>query len=459
MQALSNWKKITGILLCASLTGALFSGCKKGDDTFPSIDYEVDQPGQSEVSEETHESAPGNEIRELTVALPYSDETIRCLASMFYCKNSGIWDSTETGLTVDIDYLSSVATNYVIANESCESTGASLETVRSWKNNAPDLFLAQDSEAVWQDGKAAELNAYLSDNEYLNSQQIYAGALSCDSDNGAFYALPHFCSAEILMGSYEFIPTNGGKLQTKNTTEDLRNYLEQIREEYSSCAGFASAYELIPYLGAAFNNDMPSSYMLHDEYSKNRENATGIIDDATDYVRGFYDDSLAHDQIGGADPVYSRTAALWADSSANVKAWSEYYPNSLYLLHLPCSDASNAGVPYISTYSLCVSKSSADKEFAAEFAAFISYDPDAQLLLYRLEDMSGLMPLTRNEAVWDLISEDELFGHMASDFRQTMDNAVYCPASNDNAVYMNTNEYLAEFVKGNDEFDPEKCYG
>lgn len=459
MKAISHWKRFTGLLLCASMTGMIFSGCKKGDDTFPSIDYEVDQSGQSEESNETSEQSSGSEIRELTVALPYSDQTIRCLASMLYCKNNGLWDSSETGLTIDIDYLSSVATNYVIANEGCESTGASLETVRSWKSNAPDLFLAQDSEAVWKDGRAAELNGYLAVNAYLNSQQVYAGALTCDSDNGVFFALPHFCSAEILMGSYEFIPANGGKLQTKNTTDDLRDYLEQIRKEYPSCAGFASAYELIPYLGSAFSNDVPVSYMLHEEYSKNRDSATDIIETATDYVREFYDDSLAHDLDGGADPVYSRTAALWADSSANVKAWSEYYPDSLYLLHLPCNDASNAGVPYISTYSLCVSKNSSNKEFAAEFAAFISYDPDAQLLLYRLEDMSGLMPLTRNEAVWDLISEDELFGHMASDFRQTMDNAVYCPASNDNAVYMNTNEYLAEFVKGNDEFDPEKCYG
>ena len=459
MSALSQWKRIASILLCASLTGMLFSGCKKGDDTFPSIDYEVDPSGQSEETGETSEQSTGSEIRELTVALPYSDQTIRCLASMLYCKNNGMWDSSESGLTVDIDYLSNVATNYVIANEGCESTGASLETVRSWKNNAPDLFLAQDSEAVWKDGKAQELNNYLSDNAYLNSQQIYAGALTCDSDNGVFFALPHFCSAEILMGSYEFIPTNGGKLQTKNTTDDLRVYLEQIRKEYPSCSGFASAYELIPYLGSAFNNDVPVSYMLHDEYSKNRDSSADIIEDAADYVRGFYDDSLAHDFDGGADPVYSRTAALWVDSSANVNAWSEYYPNSLYLLHLPCDDASNIGVPYISTYSLCVSKGSSNADFAAEFAAFISYDTDAQLLLYRLEDMSGLMPLTRNEAVWDLISEDEIFGHMASDFRQTMDNAVYCPASNDNAVYMNTNEYLAEFVKGNDEFDPEKCYG
>ena len=148
-----------------------------------------------------------------------------------------------------------------------------------------------------------------------------------------------------------------------------------------------------------------------------------------------------------------------ADSSANINAWAEYYPDSLYFLHLPCNDASNTGVPYISTYSLCVAKGSVHSGFAAEFAAFISFDPDAQLLIYRLENMTGLMPLTRNDAVWNLISDDPLFGHMASDFRQTMDNAVYCPASYDSTVFSNTKVYTAEFVKGTDDFDPEKCYG
>jgi hypothetical protein len=254
------------------------------------------------------------------------------------------------------------------------------------------------------------------------------------------------------MGNIEFIPSESGKLQTKNTTEDLSEYLEEISEEYD-CAAFASAYELIPYLGAAFNGDVPTSYMVFDEYSKDRDSAKEIINRASSYVRDFYSSSLAVDLIDGADPVYSRKAALWVDSSSNVKAWSEYYPDSLYLLHIPCEDASNVGVPYISTYSLCVSKKSVNRDFAAEFAAFISYDTDAQLLIYRLENMTGLMPLSRNDAVWDLISDDPLFGHMASDFRQTMENAVYCSDSYDSKVFTWTNEYTAEFVKQDEDFD------
>ena len=460
MKALCFGRKITSLLLCASLACALFTGCKKGDDMFPEIASPSVQTDPSETTDETSDPSDVSDICQLNVALPYSDLTIQCLSAMLYCKNNGLWDSSDTGLTIDTDYLSTVATNYVITNKGCGSTGATLAAVKEWSGKAevPDLFLAQDSCAIWKAGYASDLNTYLSDNAYLNSQNIYTGALTADSENGVYYAVPHYCSAKIIMGNTGFIPTETGKLQTKNTTDDLKGYLNEIYEEYS-CAAFASAYELIPYLGSAFNGDTPTSYMVYDEYSKDRDYAKAIIDDASSYVRDFYSSSFALDQIDGADPVYSRKAALWVDSSANVRAWSEYYPESLYLLHLPCDDASNIGVPYISTYSLCVYKKSENRDFASEFAAFISYDPDAQLLIYRLENMTGLMPLTRNDAIWDLISDDDLFGHMASDFRQTMDNAVYCPDSYDSKVFTKTNEYTAEFVKQEDDFDPEKCYG
>ena len=461
MKALGIGRKATAVLLCASMTGALFTGCKKGDDLFPSISPRETMTVETEETGEESVSSLDEGIRQLTVALPYSNETVQCLVSMLYCKNNGLWDSAESGLTVDTDYLYSVATDYVVTNIGCASTGAGIDTVREWSSgdDAPDLFLAQDCQAVRNGGYAEELNSYLSENPYLNAQQIYAQALTNDSEGGVFYAVPHFCSAEIIMGNTEFIPSGTGKLQTKSTAEDLEEYLEAISSEHE-CVPFASAYELIPYLGSAFNGDVPTSYMVSEEYASDRENAKTIIDRSASFVRDLYEDSLATDLVDGSNPVYSRQAALWTDSSANVTDWAKYYPGTLYLLHIPCDDASNAGVPYISTYSLCVTRGSEYGRFAAEFAAFISFDPDAQLLIYRLEkeNMTGLMPLTRNEAVWDLISEDELFGHMASDFRQTMDNAVYCPASYSRIV-KKTKDYTVEFVKGNDEFDPEKCYG
>ncbi|MCQ2502778.1 MAG: hypothetical protein MJ084_03335 [Saccharofermentans sp.] len=462
MKALTLGKRITSLLLCASVTGAVFSGCKKSDDMFPSIEPSVEQAQESEPGEQVvPDKSDEDKIQQLSVALPYSDLTIQCLVSMLYCKNNGKWDSSEDGLTVDTDYLSSVATNYVVTNVGCGNSGANLEMIDAWRINGatPDLFLAQDSRSVWEAGYCSELNDSLADNPYLNNQMIYADALEAESEKGVFFAVPHCCSAEILMGNTRYIPAESGKLQTKCTAEELRTYLEAIKAENPSVAGISGAYELIPYLGSAFNGDMPTSYMVYDEYMSNPEEAKKIIDASASYVRALYSDSLAMDQIDGKDPIFAKKTALWIGSSADVRTWAEYYPDSLYMLHLPCDNATNVGVPYISTYSLCVSKTSRNKDFAAEFAAFISFDPDAQLLIYRLENMTGFMPITRNEAVWSLVSNDELFGYMASDFRQIMDNAVYCPSSYDNNIFANTTEYAAGFVKGTEEFSPEKCYG
>ena len=461
VKALKIFKKAVSVILCLSLSGALFTGCKKSDDLFPSIISESEDSEPSDEPDQTSGIDEGNEICQLEVALPYSDLTIQYLAAMLYCKNNGLWDSSETGLTISTDYLSSVASNYVITNIGCGSTGVNLDTVKGWKASGtePDLFLAQDSAGIYKAGYAETLNEHLADSKYLTAQQVYSGAMTADSEDGIFFAVPHFCSAKIVMGNTEYIPSGIGKLQTKNTTENLKTYLEAIKKEHRGVAGFASAYELIPYLGSAFNKDVPTSYMVSDEYTMDKIAAGKVIKDAASYVKSLYSDSLAQDQIDGADPIYSRKAALWVDSSANIRAWADYYPGSLYLLHLPCNDATNVGVPYISTYSLCVSKDSGSKDFASEFAAFISFDTDAQLLIYRLEDMTGLMPLTRNDAVWELISSNKIFGHMAADFHQIMDNAVYCPDSFDSKVFSKTNEYTAEYVKQNDEFDPEKCYG
>ena len=169
---------------------------------FPSINYDRDYGEQSEETDESSEMTSAGEIRQLTVALPYSDVTIQCLASMLYCKSNGLWDSSESGLTVDTDYLSSVATNYVVTNVGCGSTGASVETASSWQyeDERPDLFLARDSKAVWQAGLAEGLNSYLSDNQYLSGRQIYADALTCNSDDGVFYAVEAFGKACLPYG-------------------------------------------------------------------------------------------------------------------------------------------------------------------------------------------------------------------------------------------------------------------
>ena len=89
MKTLGFGKKITSLVLCVSMAGALFTGCKKGDDMFPSIEAPNVETEPEESTENTGDQLSGGDIRELKVALPYSDLTIQCLAAMLYCKKLG----------------------------------------------------------------------------------------------------------------------------------------------------------------------------------------------------------------------------------------------------------------------------------------------------------------------------------------------------------------------------------
>ena len=130
-----NLKKIcaTSLALCMTL---LLGACRRESETFPSLKEEPSATKQTvtETSDETKSNTEG--IKSLKVALPYSDETIRCLAAMFYSKNNGTWDSSVSGLDVNIEALSATATNYVIRNTGVTNDGASLERMEGFGGGA-----------------------------------------------------------------------------------------------------------------------------------------------------------------------------------------------------------------------------------------------------------------------------------------------------------------------------------
>lgn len=446
------------LALCLSL---LFGACRRESDDFPSLKDGPAGIKQTETETISKDKTGTDGIRSLKVALPYSDMTIRCLSAMFYSKNNGTWDSSFTGADVNIETLAQTATNYVIRNTGVNNEGASLENLKGWReaDGEPDLFLAADSKSASDEGLAADIAVYASRTQYIDGSKIYAGSMSSQIEDGKLFGLPHYCAATILFGNRDYVPKSG-RLQAKFTAEEFTKYLEETNSAFK-CVPMAAAYELMPYLGSCFSGDKTVSYMMRDEYRTDKDSAETVISTAAGYIRKLYDAKLtANADNGGADPVFSRNAALWIDSSATCRTWEEYYPDKLYFLHLPCSNTSNSGVPYLRAYSLCVSPKCADMQFAVDFASFISYDEDAQLLLYRLENMEGLMPLVRSSRVWNMAANEGAFGTMTEDFRQTMDNAVYCPGSFDNKIYRKTNEYIAQFFSGNsDRFRAEACYG
>ena len=455
-----SFKKIcaTSLALCMTL---LFSACRRESEVFPSLEEVPSSTKQTESETSVNDMSGSDGIRSLKVALPYSDETIRCLSAMFYSKNNGTWDSSVSGADVNIDLLTSTATNYVIQNTGVTNDGASLENLNAWRKSGeePDLFLASDYQSAADAGMAYDISAFAAKNQYLDGSKIYASSMSEQLKDGKLFGIPHYCAAMVIFGNSDYVPKNG-RIQAKYTSEDFTHYLELTGKAYK-CIPLASGYEMMPYLGSCFSGDRAVSYMMYNEYRSNKETAETAINSASGFVKKLYDSRLsANADKDGADPVFARKAALWLDSSVSCRTWEEYYPEKLYFLHLPCNNTSNPVVPYLRPYSLCVSQNCKDMQFAVDFASFISYDEDAQLLIYRLENMEGLMPLVRSGRVWNMAGNEGVFGSMVSDYRQAMDNAVYCPGSFDNRIYRKTNEYsMAFFGSGNDRFNAEACYG
>jgi len=455
-----NLRKIcaTALALCMTM---LLGACRRESDIFPSLNEVPSATKQTETETSDKNKIGTDGIRSLEVALPYSEQTIRCLSAMFYSKNNGTWDSSVSGATVNLDSLAATATNYVIRNTGVTNDGASLENLKGWRESGsePDLYLAADPESASDAGLAADISIYASRTRYIDGSKIYAASLSSQIVEGRLYGLPHYCAATVIFGNRDYVPKEG-RLQAKYTAEDFTKYLEHIAGTYK-CIPLASGYELMPYLGSCFSGDKTVSYMMNREYRADKDSAENVINAASTYVRRLYETKMsANADKDGADPVYSRNAALWVDSSASCRTWEEYYPGKLYFLQLPCSSISNSGVPYLRAYSLSVSQKCEDMQFAVDFASFISYDEDAQLLIYRLENMEGLMPLVRSGKVWSMAGNEGVFGTMVDDLRQTMDNAVYCPGSFDNRIYRKTNEYtVLYFGVSNDRFNAEACYG
>ena len=158
---------LTAAFLCLAFC---VSACKREENVFPEL------PGEPEASAPALETETSEgetkSIRTLSVALPYSDDTVRYLSAMFYMKRSGTWDDMYTGADIDLASLDGISTDFVITNSEVPSKGADLVTIKSWDDNGslPDVFLAQDCSSVYSGGYCTALNDYISDSEYIDNE-------------------------------------------------------------------------------------------------------------------------------------------------------------------------------------------------------------------------------------------------------------------------------------------------
>lgn len=438
----STVKNLLCILLATSVVS--ISSCSKVEDEFPEVIFEESEPSQSvEVQETDPVTNYIENYHELSVALPYSEETIIRLTKLFYIEQKTLLPRTVTGRDISIDYLDSIDIPYVIHSVSIPDEGIGFDTMVQYRNTSsvPDIYLTHDIDPMVNSGFAQPIDNYLGSFQFENSG-IYGNALLQNSIDGQTYGLPLYQSVMVIYGSSDYIPESG-QLSWRTTTSQLRNYLHNINIEYDSeetnIIPFVGATQMIPYLTSAYNGDEATPY-----------GCIGIDDklpvlDAVTYVDNMYRNENSEDyNEDGSDPRIARNAGLWIGSSADAVRWSQYYPNSLYFSSIPTSANNSDMTPYASVYSVCLSDSCRDAEFAVKLISYICFDEDAQMLINRLEPKVGFLPVVKSSNVWDMVCSEELFGGQASLYRDYMDGAVYCPAPG-SRVNTHVSEYCSNY--------------
>lgn len=442
---------ISAILASSMMMG--ISSCKAEQKTFPELSFaDSETTAPSEENENPNSDVDDtNRIINISVAVPYSDETMNRLLKLYYLKQKDLMPEESKGSDIDLSYLDSVNTPWIINVINTPSDGISFSAVDSWykKENVPDIYLVNDYEAVVEGGYAANIGNYI--NSYdMSSSSLYGNALvACMNQDGA-YGIPLYQTFMMLYGTSDYV-NEDGTLPFRNSYNEFKKYLNDINTIYgseSNVVPFAKGYELAPYI-------TNGSYMLKDDFKVNDSWNTLLMQDIY-YIDNLYSSNLTADvDVNGSDPVISRNAALWLDSSANVERWNEYYPDTIYYTMLPCNDIDSDLELYASVYPLCLSTNSGEKSFAANFAAFMCFDMDALMLLNRLEPQIGYYPITDSDMVWDIICSNESFGSVSMIFRQNIQYSYYCPVKG-SKLEEKVNDYCSFFFSYQDNFDDDR---
>lgn len=454
--------RMVSAITAVSAVMMLLGACRSGKTDIPDIPSPDDTAySESEATDPSHESDPNEHILStLNVALPYQDSTVRYLAQMYYAKKNNLWDKNYTGSDIDLDQLSSINTDLIITSSRTFEEGVSSSVLSSWKSNnaMPDLFLASDINDAADSGLIVPLNDFTGADPSFDNDRIFANCvLECTRD-GKIYGIPHAVSVELLIGNSDFIPSSG-RPPVIYTCDEFAEYLNAVKTEYPGTVPIMSASDLFPYIGSAFNHGEKTSYMLNKEYKAQPILIENVFDNEKEFIAALYSEGLSKDKdSNGANPVYSRQCAIWTASSATLKTWEVYYPDNIYTMFLPSYDPDNQAPANVHVYPLCVSSTASNGKLAADFASFISFDTDAQLLIQRCEMRSGFFPVTRSSAVWDIIHEDSAVGQTSYILKQILDNAVFVPADDSDPVFAKTKDYFADFGS-REEYSLEELYG
>lgn len=350
------------------LCSFLLVSCAEEKETFPQFD--ITSIDTSDTLETSTINQENEEVS-FTLALPYSITTQTRLIKLYYLSTTG--ELSSSGATIDLDYLDQVEipweTDYIIT----PFEGVTDSVLLEWEEggDVPDLFLVNNLLNAYETGLLLELDDYTYDDERMTLGSInHLSILESTIDNHLF-SIPHYESF----------------------------YIFYMNLDYYSMDSIDIYPSILEFEELALNSELPEEILPF------------IIDE-------------------DSEDVLSRKSASFLGSTSSLSLWNSYYPSRLSYI-LPPSD-SEGYIPYKSLYSLCLYEDTNEASFLSDFASFVSFDPNAIELIYRLENMDGFFPLSDNGSTWDMIRENSSLGtSIINYFYNSFEQGIYVDSSDE----------------------------
>ena len=231
-------KMLSSVVMFAFIASSfLVTSCNRKDGDYPDIgspttlDADQTMPTESAVSttDPTGSGTDTGDFVTITVALPYSQSTVKRLSELYYLKSNGMLSDGDNGSNISLDHLDTVSTPWYINSIQTPMNGVDPSTLSEWRSGGylPDIYLAEDIGSVIGSGDAAPLQQYLADNELVGSLSVFDGAIDALTSNGSIYGIPLYATAVILGINLDYVPDSGvpGYLYT---VDELETYLQDV---------------------------------------------------------------------------------------------------------------------------------------------------------------------------------------------------------------------------------------
>ena len=468
-----------GLTLAMCLLLVLLApACQLGYSTdFPLLPTGQAMPSGSQASGETTQNANVSQ-QSLRLALPVGDKALPLLRLLYLAKKSGLLKQESgqyIGQRIDLEELQQFDSGLKLHLETVPlASGATREQLTAWQAaaNMPDIVYCQNAAASVGLSAFRNLASYLYSNRLMAASHIYASVLDSVRVGDAIYGVPYLASTPlIIMNQTMLSQFTVSQPITNWSWVDWRNLISQIQQAIRK-SGLAADQQLLASLAADPENlaialgkaefvlEDPSELLTYLPASLSLDagwaawNGTAFDYAGANFSRAalWLQQALpdgsslllldaAQKKTAFPNQTISQSARILMriGDSTELSAWQEQktFQVTAYLMPAgPTEPAANAAdvsktdlllsqrLP-LKVRSLLVSQHCRDVALAADLAAFLALDADALLMQCRYQTFDGLVPVVRDNLVWQTMVYGQRNGQVLALLQARMPQA-YC---------------------------------